>query len=664
MLRRFYVLCVGALALGSSTLLADWRPINPSELALKQSTVEAGADAEALFREVRITNEVQGRNYPKNIVSEYVRLKIFTERGKELGKVQLPFYGKQQIFGVQGRTILPNGTSVELNRNAVFSKVLEKRGYKTKVVTFAMPAVVPGSIIEYRFSKDYGEITSRYQPLEVQSEYPVDEVTFLIKPLSSIYADIPMMRYVPFDCTPERGPVTRDGFETILVRHVPAFHDEPYSLPRFSAKQWILVYYEENSKSGKDQYWTSLGKQYYRDYIHEVKVNGELKTLATQIMGDAATDTDKLDRLLKYCRTVLKDTSNDEVKTADLADSKANKNTLDTIHNKLGTAGDISYAFLALAEAAGYQARRADLSSRASFLFTGAPPQSGYFLNAFCIAVNVDGAWRFYDVTNRSVPGGQLSWPEQGVYALVTDDKHPEMVRTPLLTAEQSGKRRVASFELSEDGTLVGDVREFQSGNFASEWREQNRNVNDARREEALREELKQRFADFTLSGVSFTASDDLSKSVRTVYHIVIPNYAQRTGKRLFLQPDYFASGFESRFTESIRHNPIYFEFPWSEVDSISLKLPEGFELDHADAPGGIHAPPTCTYSIKIRIDKAKNTLLYDRQLAFGDKAMLVFDTKAYPLLKQVFDAMHQADNHLLTLKVADIAAASSPNKE
>jgi hypothetical protein len=232
----------------------------------------------------------------------------------------------------------------------------------------------------------------------------------------------------------------------------------------------------------------------------------------------------------------LKDTSRDEIATASRDESKINKNTLDTIHRKQGTAVDINYAFVALAQAAGFDARRADLSDRSAFLF-GPAMQSRYFLNAFDIAVKAADKWRFYDVTNPAVPGGQLRWQEQGVYALITDGKHPEMVQTPMLTAVENMQRRMANLTLSEDGALEGDIREMKFGNYASRWREHNRYTNDAQREQELRDELKERFADFTLSKVTFSASPDPSKPVGIVYHIVIRNYTQRTGKRLSFAP-------------------------------------------------------------------------------------------------------------------------------
>ncbi len=57
----------------------DWRPVDPADLALKTSTVEKDADAEALFWEVRVDDEVEGGT-PRTVLRHYVRIKIFTLR--------------------------------------------------------------------------------------------------------------------------------------------------------------------------------------------------------------------------------------------------------------------------------------------------------------------------------------------------------------------------------------------------------------------------------------------------------------------------------------------------------------------------------------------------------------------------------------------------------
>jgi len=71
----------------------DWRPVSPAELGLKAPVVEKDADAEAIFWEVKIDDNPEG----DLIFSHYIRIKVFTERGRESqSKVDIPF-GK--IFG-------------------------------------------------------------------------------------------------------------------------------------------------------------------------------------------------------------------------------------------------------------------------------------------------------------------------------------------------------------------------------------------------------------------------------------------------------------------------------------------------------------------------------------------------------------------------------------
>jgi hypothetical protein len=56
----------------------DWRPVTPTELAAKP-VVEPDADAEAIFWEVRVDDS----SAEELALKHYVRVKIFTERGRD-----------------------------------------------------------------------------------------------------------------------------------------------------------------------------------------------------------------------------------------------------------------------------------------------------------------------------------------------------------------------------------------------------------------------------------------------------------------------------------------------------------------------------------------------------------------------------------------------------
>ena len=79
----------------------EWKPIDPAELSLKAPIVEKSADAEGLFWEVRIDDSTRDL-----ILNHYIRIKVFTERGRETqSKIDIPFgnfYGQVDIKDIAG----------------------------------------------------------------------------------------------------------------------------------------------------------------------------------------------------------------------------------------------------------------------------------------------------------------------------------------------------------------------------------------------------------------------------------------------------------------------------------------------------------------------------------------------------------------------------------
>ena len=98
-------------------------------------------------------------------------------------------------------------------------------------------------------------------------------------------------------------------------------------------------------------------------------------------------------------------------------------------------------------------------------------------------------------------------------------------------------------------------------------------------------------------------------------YHVRVPEYAQRTGKRLFFQPAYFHKGIEALFSAGTRRYPIYFHFPWSEEDKITIALPKGYALDNADRPAPINASEICKHEIKHGRDAGSEDVDLQAQL-------------------------------------------------
>jgi hypothetical protein len=148
---RLAVLVVGFC---HAALAVDWRPVDPAELAQKTPRVDPAADAEAIFWDIRIEDNAQGQDVWLNM-NHYIRIKIFTERGKEqFATVEIPRIGRRDITGVGARTIKANGNIIELKKEAIFDRELaQSKHLKLRGKTFALPNVEVGDIIEYQYKE-------------------------------------------------------------------------------------------------------------------------------------------------------------------------------------------------------------------------------------------------------------------------------------------------------------------------------------------------------------------------------------------------------------------------------------------------------------------------------------------------------------------------------
>jgi hypothetical protein len=422
--------------------------------------------------------------------------------------------------------------------------------------------------------------------------------------------------------------------------------------PEDQVRPWILIYYSEDKKVTPEKYWIEFGKKLYNDTKPQLKVNDDVRRAAESAIEDAKDPEEKLARLIRYCRTQIKNLRDDDVTEQQRAKAKQNRSPGETLKHGAGTGLELNMLFAAMASAAGFEARYARLSDRSDTFFNRGFPDS-YFLRTYDVAVKVNDTWRFYDVTTNFLPAGMLRWQEEGVTALVSDPKNPVFVDTVLSPPDKSRRMRNAKLELKEDGSIEGDVTLAYTGHAASDRRQEAARESATQREEDLKDMVKRQYSTAEISAVKIENLQDAEKPATYSYHVKIPGFAQRTGRRLFLQPSYFHVGYPAMFPTSERKHGIYYQYPWREDDTVEIQLPAGFEFDNADAPAPLEFGKPGRYDVSLAVTPAKQ-LVYRRTFVFGREGAIMYPVAAYPNLKAVMDTIHQRDNHTITLKQAD----------
>jgi hypothetical protein len=643
---------------GSILVLAqDWKPLDPAHTALKVPTIDKDADAEALFWEVRVQDEPDSYGAIQRNLYHYVRLKIFTERGVEQhGKVDIYYFNRTSINNIAARTIKPDGTIVELKKDAIFDReVIKQSGFKVKAKNFALPAITPGCIVEYRWKES--RPASVYMRLQLQREYPIQQVKYYVRPASDVEVDggLAGMKSVTFHGQTTPFVKEPNNFVSTTATNVPAFKEEARMPPEDQVRAWMLLYYSRGDKIVPQEYWKNTGKKLHEAHKGLLKVNDDVKKAVATIIGDATDPDQKLQRLVEYCRTKIRYIYDPLNKMSDEERKKLkeNRSSADTLAHGYGNARDIDLLFAALALAAGFDARVINLPDRSDIFFDPSFADD-YFLNSYSIAVKVGEQWKAIDASSRYVPYGMLHWQHEGVKGLLGDPKEMAFVTTAMTPAAKSLVHRSGKFRLSEDGTLEGAIRLEYTGHPAIREKEELDEKSEAEREEALRNLIKKRLGEVEVTDIKLENLTDPFKPVVYSYKLKIPGYAERTGKRLFIQPAFFQKGIAPLFSTSTRQHDIYFNYPWQEEDMINIELPEGYGLDNAESPASFALGQIGDYKVRLAITKDAKTLIYERRFKFEG---MLFPKTSYGDLKRAFDMIHQQDNHAVTLKQGAVTA-------
>lgn len=647
--------CSASVSAQSRPINISWLPVTEAERNMKSPVVENDAGVEALFWRVHVVDEVTGQDLQR-VLYHYVRLKVFDEKGKaQASTIDLPFGDKALITYITGRTIKADGTQLDLKNDSIYERDLVKGGgSKRKVKSFAMPGVEPGSIIEYRWKETRYDPSSLYIKLHFQREFPVQKVTYFLRPLSREVTTYTMSVW-PLNCRPSPLKREDDGFNSITLENVQAFRDEPLMPGEGAIRPWALVFYYDGRKREPEKYWHEVGRQIYKDIQPGLKTNNEIRQAANQAAQGAVQEEEKILGLIRYLRANLRDLYGHQVTEAERAKiikempEHRVRSAAEVFKSGIGTADELNTLFAAMASQVGLDARPAMIADREDVSFHREMTER-YFLRNVDMAVKIGGKWKLYDVSARLLPSSMLSWREEGMQALISDAQKPEFVTSEQSPPDASLRTRTAKLALSEDGAIEGDVDLEYSGHMAFDRRNEWEGDTEARRSERLKEDVSKLFANSEITAIRFENVDDPEKPLKLHYHLKVPGYAQRTGKRLLLQPLFFQQGTTPLLAAADRRYPVSFHYAWKERDMVSITMPGGFSPDNAENPGSIEFGAPGSYGLEVGV-RGGNELVSIRTLTFGNKGLLLYDVKQYPKVKALFDEIHRRDTFTLSLK-------------
>lgn len=626
---------------------SSFQPIPPEELQITSEPQAPGASAIILYRQV--DRDDRGRVAHED---NYLRLKILTEEGRKYADIEIPFFKDSgKVVNIGARTIRPDGSIVNFD-GKVFDKTIAKaKGLKYLAKTFTLPEVQVGSIIEYYYTLDLSEYYVFDSDWILSNELFTRNAKFSLKPYTSSnpYSHMNIswrwQWLPPGTAQPAQGP---DGIVRLEAHNIPAFQTEDYMPPENELKSRVdFVYSSEAYEPDPIQFWKKTGKRLNDQVDAFVGKPRAMEQAVAQIVSPNDLPELKLQKI--YARVQqLRNTSYELQKTEQETKrekEKESNNVEDMWKRGYGNRMQLTWLYLALVRAAGFEAYGIWASERRHYFFF---PKTMDLtkLNVNLVLVKLNGKDVYCDPGAAFTPFGLLTWPETNVPGLRLDKDGGSWITTTLPQSSASRVERKANLQLSETGDLEGKLTVTFTGLEALWRRVEERNEDQTERKKFLEEQVEEYIP--VASEVELSNQPDWNSSAPSIvaeFNLKVPGWAAGAGRRALLPVGLFSAPEKHLFDHANRIHPIYFEFPFEKVDDVTIDLPLGWQATNLPPP---RKEDGHVVSYALTVENTHSTLHLTRKLSVD---ILLVEARYYPALRTFFQAVRTDDEEQIVLQ-------------
>ena len=621
----------------------EWLPVNPADLALKDNPASPGSHAMILYREVHTDSA-------KSYVSEYIRIKIFTEEGKDYGDVEIPFVkGVSDVKNVRARTIRPDGSIVNFEGKPFEKTVVKAGGLKVLEKAFSLPDVQPGCIIEYKYLLQDDTDFFIAPHWEVQQGLFTREAKFSITPATG--PGSPALYWVPYNL--EKGlklQKEKDGSYALDLHDIAGVQVEDYSLPDSVLYGGVDFFFQVGQTKSPQQFWKDITRALNDDIDRYVNKKSALEQFLAQTISPNDSPEVKLRkiyaRVQKIRNVSYEDKTLQEAKREKLKD---NNNVEDVLKHQYGTDGQINWLFLGLARAAGFEANEVYVVPRSRGIFLP-NLESAQQLSADVVRVKVGNEDVYLDPAAKYYPYGIIPWYETSAGGLEINKQDLEMITTPSPKSESATEERHLTLQLTADGSATGTLVVNYTGMWASAVRDDERDDDDTGKRKDMTDQIKGWLpADAKFEITKTSSWDSTNEPLQIEGTLTLPSFGTTAGNKILVPATPFAAPEPRSFHSATRTNKIYFRYPYQEHDDITLKLPAGYEVESLPSPQQIAG------AIQYSVSMAKQPKELEIKRMFNESGML-FDVKDYGAIRQIFDTVKSGDDKQAILEPATTA--------
>ena len=645
---------IATLLFGSASILVHGQFQDPTaeELRMTSDPKAPGAAAVYLYVEEKTDDAVHFHSY-------YARIKVLTEKGKELATVRVPYeHGQYTVSAIQGRTIHSDGSIVSLAAKPSDLMAFKGGGHQYNQMTFNLPSVEVGSILEYRLQIRYSEDSVSSPEWIIQQPYFVHRAHYFFNPTFNVGRQVvdehgQIADGLMYSTRLRSGAqVVQDSLHryTLDVTDIPPLPSGDW-LPPLNAVRDRVIFFYTNVNSGAE-YWDREAKYWTKNAERFTSPSGVIKKAAAELV--ASGDNEQA-RARKIYAAVMKIDNRDFAHSGgEGSKPKGSKDAGAVWKQQSGTSDEIALLFVALARAAGLSAWPMQVVNRNRAQYEPTYLSTDQF-DDYIAVVEIDGKDVYLDPGQRMCAYGALNWKHEMATGFRLTAKGVTIEATPAGPPKAAGIKRTADAAIDDHGALIGTGRFVLSGQEALYWRQL------ALLEDSA--ELSKDFADYVAANLpdgvagAFNGFEGLTdyESNLTANLKFSGVLGSSTGKRLIVPGLFFeARGKHPFVEEDSRQVPVDMHYATMEQDEVTYHLPPGVKLDSLPQERKIEW--TGRIDLSMNAMSANDAVTVKRTFV---RTSALVDPSLYSSLRNMYQRISSADQQQIVLSRAADAGAN-----
>jgi hypothetical protein len=636
-------------ALVNAQTAAEWPPISPAELALKDDAASSGLAAEVLDRNSHV-DDIRGFD------TEYFRIKVFREEGRRFADIEIPYLPQNEdVREIRARLVHPDGRAAEFSGEIFDRLIVKSKHLKYQAKVFTLPDVQIGSVFEYsyritwrRHLPDELKDPSRYSfegtysfptvRWAVQHELFTHHARFSVQPWPNGQLNWSLVRLPN-----SKVEVQPDKSCVLEVNNVFPIEHEPFMPPPEMANSRVHFFYVIG---WPEMFWISTGRRDWQILDTFIGHSRKIAEATSQILAAGDSPDAKLRKI--YARVQkIRNVSYEPAKTAQESKQehlKENKSVEDVLVRGYAYANEINYLFVAMARAAGFDALIVRLADRSRTVFQHNVLDYGQF-NASVVLVSFADHNLFLDPATRFCPFGLVPWGEEGVQGLKLISDGSKFVDIPGQKADAAQIKRSATVKISAEGTAEGKFQISYSGQEALTRRFEFHDEDEAGRRKGFEDEIKgwlPEHATFALTSIGPWDSSEEDLSAEGTF--TVPEFATLAGSRLLVPVTIFQNIRTNPFQSQQRIQAIYFEHAYNVVDKVAIDYPDSFQVQNG--PKG-HNDTSDAGHFESKLTPRSRGLDFESSFALSG---FVFSPTQYTAVRDLFGWLIASDTETVVL--------------